>query len=338
VVWNDETKNTAHGSLRIDATVLHVAVARLLGYRWPTETDKSMKLAPEMREWLSKCDELLPYAVDNGIISLRLLQNNESASEKLRNLLAAAYGNEWSQVVEKRLLQAVGGNRSTSSLEEWLQERFFEEHCKLFGHHPFIWHIWDGRKDGFSVLVNYHKLAGIDGRRTLENITYTHLGEWINRQQIEQREERDGAEGRLTSAISLQTQLEKILEGEPPYDIFVRWKPLYKQPIGWTPDINDGVRINIRPFLSASLSAGSKFGLLRYRPSINWGKDRGKDSQRTRPKEDYPWLWQYNPDSNNDLSKDFMGGSGFDGNRWNNLHYSNTIKRDSQMRTREVSE
>ena len=41
----------------------------------------------------------------------------------------------------------------------------------------------------------------------------------------------------------------KILESEPQDDIFVSWKPLHQQPIGWDPDINDGVRLNIRPFL-----------------------------------------------------------------------------------------
>jgi hypothetical protein len=35
---------------------------------------------------------------------------------------------------------------------------FFEQHFKRFHQRPFICHIWDGRKDGFSVLVNYHKL------------------------------------------------------------------------------------------------------------------------------------------------------------------------------------
>jgi len=34
-------------------------------------------------------------------------------------------------------------------------------------------------------------------------------------------------------------------EGEAPYDILVRWKPLEQQPIGWYPDLNDGVRLNI---------------------------------------------------------------------------------------------
>jgi len=42
-----------------------------------------------------------------------------------------------------------------------------------------------------------------------------------------------------------------------------------QQPIGWEPDLNDGVRLNIRPFVMADV--------LRKRPSITWGKDRGKN-------------------------------------------------------------
>ena len=38
----------------------------------------------------------------------------------------------------------------------------------------------------------------------------------------------------------------RILDGEAPYDLFVRWKPLSKQAKGWQPDLNDGVRMNIR--------------------------------------------------------------------------------------------
>ena len=37
VVWDETEKWTAHGPLRTDPTVLQVAVARLLGYRWPAE-------------------------------------------------------------------------------------------------------------------------------------------------------------------------------------------------------------------------------------------------------------------------------------------------------------
>jgi len=42
-------------------------------------------------------------------------------------------------------------------------DSFFQEHCELFHHRPFVWHIWDGRKrDGFHALVNYHKLCGVE--------------------------------------------------------------------------------------------------------------------------------------------------------------------------------
>ena len=75
--------------------------------------------------------------------------------------------------------------------------------------------------------------------------------------------------GRLVKAQQLQDKLKLILEGEAPYDIFVRWKPLEQQPIGWHPDLNDGVRLNIRPFTEADV--------LRKRPNIKWGIDRGKN-------------------------------------------------------------
>jgi hypothetical protein len=42
VIWDEDRKWTAHGPLRTDETVLQVAVARLLGYRWPAELEPRM--------------------------------------------------------------------------------------------------------------------------------------------------------------------------------------------------------------------------------------------------------------------------------------------------------
>ena len=68
----------------------------------------------------------------------------------------------------------------------------------------------------------------------------------------------------------MQQKLEKILEGEKPYDVFVRWKSLAQQPLGWDPDLDDGVRQNIRPFIIA--------GVLTHDLSkIPKDKDPGKD-------------------------------------------------------------
>jgi hypothetical protein len=49
--------------------------------------------------------------------------------------------------------------------------------------------------------------------------------------------------------------------------VFVRWKALCEQPIGWHPDLDDGVRLNIRPFVTA--------GVLRSKVNVHWKKDRG---------------------------------------------------------------
>jgi hypothetical protein len=189
--------------------------------------------------------------------------------DRLRELLAAAYGPEWSPNKENELLRQAGYTRKDGSLkgdlEGFLRDEFFASHSRLFNNRPFIWQVWDGTKDGFSVLLNYHKLD----KRNLERLTYTYLGAWINQQRTEVEKGLPGAERRLAAAEDLKERLAKILEGEEPYDIFVRWKPLHEQPIGWDPDLNDGVRLNIRPFVKAEV--------LRSRPNINWNKDRGKD-------------------------------------------------------------
>ena len=100
----------------------------------------------------------------------------------------------------------------------------------------------------------------------------------------------DGAQNRLAAAQDLKRRLELILEGEPPYDIFVRWKPLAEQPIGWNPDLNDGVRLNIRPFMTAEVLRHNK----KPKLNITWDKDRGKDV------ESAPWFHKFKGDRIND--------------------------------------
>ena len=91
-------------------------------------------------------------------------------------------------------------------------DSFFEEHCKLFHHRPFILHIWDGRKrDGFHELVNYHRLAGKGGRKLLESLTYSYLGEWLTRQQAGVKSGEEGAEDRLAAALELRNGLKPSL-------------------------------------------------------------------------------------------------------------------------------
>ncbi len=288
VIWDEEQTWTVLGPLRTDESVLHVAVARLIGYRWPAELDASMELADEQREWVKRCEALASYADDDGIVCIPPVRGEASASDRLLNLLAAAYGDAWSNDTLAALLKSA--DHAGKTLETWLREKFFAQHCKLFQHRPFIWHIWDGLRDGFAALVNYHKLDA----KLLETLIYTYLGDWISRQKQDIASGVDGAQERLAAAEALKKKLELILEGEAPYDIFVRWKPLENQPIGWDPDLNDGVRLNIRPFLSVPDVGKRGAGCLRDKPNINWNKDRGKDV------ESAPWYHVFDGDRIND--------------------------------------
>ena len=270
MVWDEAEKRTAHGPLRTGPTVLHVAVARLSGYRWPAEQDAGMELAGEQRGWVRRCGTLHAFADEDGIVCIPPVRGEPSAAERIQRLLAAAFGDVWSDGVLTRLLTEAG----SPNLDDWLRNRFCEQYCKLFHHRPFVWHVWDGRKrDGFHALVNYHKPAegGGNGRRCLEALTYSYLGDWLVRQQDGVRRGEGGAEDRLAAALDLQKRLAAILEGEPPHDLFIRWKSVEAQPIGWEPDANDGVRLNLRPFMAADLPGGKKgAGILRAKPNVHW--------------------------------------------------------------------
>jgi hypothetical protein len=291
---SDPTQWLFNGHPKDSDQPLQVAVARLLGYQWPRQTGSSFPDCPEL-----KPDGLETLADNDGIVCLPAVRTEESASDRLIDLLRKAYGKGWSDsLLHKLLIDA--GCKSDATLDDWLQNQFFEQHFKLFHHRPFIWHIWDGRKDGFSALVNYHKL----NHKTLENLTYSYLGDWITAQS---KSNKPGADLRLGAAQELQFKLKLILAGDPDFDIFVRWKPMHEQAIGWHPDLNDGVRMNIRPFIEAEI--------LRRTPNIKWTKDRGKEPQRD--KAEFPWFWD---------------GNSLTGDRLNDIHLTIAEKQTARSR------
>lgn len=227
-----------------DAT-LQVALARLLGYRWPEQND----------------DALAAFADRDGIVCLPACNGERDGASRLRELLLAALPDEPNLV--ERLLEGAGWSGKT--LDDWLRNGFWKAHCRMFGNRPFLWHIWDGHPQGFAALVNYH---GLD-RLKLEKLIHTYLGDYLRTVKAAADNEEAGAASKLGAALALKDKLEKIAVGEAPFDVYVRWKPLEQQPLGWEPDLNDGVRLNIRPFVQADV--------LRAKFTINWNKDRGKN-------------------------------------------------------------
>jgi hypothetical protein len=285
---DDPSQWLFHGHPQPATDPLQVAVVRLAGYRWPAETDTSMELADEARAWIARCEKLAEYTDDDGIVCLPSVRGEAPAHDRLLKLLIAAWETvqpgSWKPAVLDKLL--ADAECAGKGLDVWLREKFFEQHAKRFHHRPFIWHVWDGLKDGFAALVNYHQLDN----KKLERLIHTYLGDWIRQQEAGVRSGVDGAPTRLAAAQDLKRRLELILEGEPPYDIFVRWKPLAEQPIGWNPDLNDGVRVNIRPFMTAEVLRHNK----KPKLNITWDKDRGKDV------ESAPWFKVFKGERIND--------------------------------------
>ena len=260
---DDPTQWLFHGHPETSPAPLQVALARLLGYRWPAETDEQMELDPRARQHSAAIAAHDHLSDQDGILCLPAVNNEPAAAEALRQYLQAVYGTAYTPHTLDELLRREGSTQA--GLDGWLREEFFGGHCKLFQQRPFLWHIWDGRKDGFAAVVNYHKLT----KATLSKLLYTYLGDYLRQVEQQQKRGESGAEGRLVAAHALEAKLKAIYEGEAPYDIFVRWKPLARQPQGWNPDLNDGVRLNIRPFMTAEV--------LRRKPGIKWGVDRGKN-------------------------------------------------------------
>ena len=181
---DDPTQWLFNGQIQASVMSLQVAVARLVGYRWPNQP--------------KSCD-LDQLADLDGIVCLPPVAGEPPAADRIQHLLAAAFGETWSPAKAPELLKRIGSNKK--NIAQWLRDEFFRQHCLLFGGRPFVWHIWDGLKDGFSVLVNYHQLD----RMTLEKLTYTYLGQdWTERQRSEVREDITGAEARLAAALKLQ--------------------------------------------------------------------------------------------------------------------------------------
>ncbi|WP_170364517.1 Eco57I restriction-modification methylase domain-containing protein [Ruegeria arenilitoris] len=262
-------------------TTLQVALARMAGYRWLAETDEEIGLSAQARSWIESA-AALPAGDNDGLLGVPAVAGEKPLADRLRAYLASSFGAEWSDDLERRLVAEADEAwdkkaARDGSLEAWVRDRAFRQHCALFGQRPFLWHISDGLKDGFSVFVHYHRFD----QAKLRKLTFTLLGDWLARAKAE------GNTLRFEKGRELQQKLEAILEGEKPYDIFVRWKSLARQPLGWDPDLDDGIRQNIRPFILAGVLAHKLDKILRV-------KDRGKDVASA------PWYGVFKGERRND--------------------------------------
>ena len=205
---SDPTQWLFNGQPKGSDQPLHVAVARLLGYQWPRQTGSSFPDCPALGRMDSKSTAHPRRHRDAEPCKGRA--GSRGSVDRASQTPLAPNGQQRSLTACSRR-SAIAGK----TLDDWLRDGFFEQHCELFHQRPFVWHIWDGRRDGFHALVNYHRLAAPngEGRRTLEKLLYTYLGDWIDRQRADQKAGVEGADARVAAAEHLQSRANEHSRG-----------------------------------------------------------------------------------------------------------------------------
>lgn len=123
--------------------------------------------------------------------------------------------------------------------------------------------------------------------------------------------------------------MERVL---PPLAIFVRGRAIPREAVScWSCDIvADG--LNIRPFRRAELRKDGRagVGVLRWKPIVKRGKELGEP----RLREDSRWIWGCPGGGGESDRADFRAAldAEFNGNRWNDLHSTNSAKRAARIR------
>lgn len=226
-----------------------VTVLRLLGYRWPEQDTYEREHGPVMD----------PSLVDeDGIIPLVPCGVQPTAAQRVRMRLEREFGEEGATQSGREFRQWVGRD----IIEEWLRRDFFRRHVQQqFKQRPIAWHLVSPERT-FEAMVLYHKLS----RATLQKLRVQYAGGLVSRLQAEQARAR--SRGDAAGVSRLQMQIEDVeefrdrieaIEGgdEIQYRIRCRWKGEDQEgrPGPYAPDIDDRVKVNVRPFQEAGVLA-----------------------------------------------------------------------------------
>lgn len=95
--WSDDpTQWLFEGRPEVSTDPLQVAVARLVGFRWPEQPES---------------DDLDGFADADGIVCLPSVAGEAPAADRVQQLLAAAYGDRWSPSMVVKLLSEAGSKK-----------------------------------------------------------------------------------------------------------------------------------------------------------------------------------------------------------------------------------
>lgn len=222
---------------------------------------------------------LLSYAVKcvleadgDGIVSFKSASGEASLGERVRHELGRLWPerdpNQVESEIANELKRSVKGYRRCDGLDEWLDSVYFEYHAALYRGRPIFWHISSSQGSApfaFGALIHYHRFD----KNRMAKLRSTQLRDTVEDLRREvgiadkagRAEDRTELQSRLEEVQALDKKLQQIQEGhhegtegaERDFRILTPWKDTAKRPRGWTPDLDDGVKVNISPFERAGV-------------------------------------------------------------------------------------
>ncbi|MGI8552525.1 MAG: hypothetical protein ACR2PL_17310, partial [Dehalococcoidia bacterium] len=224
-----------------------ISLLRLLGYRWPEQDAREREHGAILNQEL---------VVQDGIVPLMAGAGFATAAELIQRRLEQDFGEEGAEQSLHEFRHYVG-----RELGDWLRRDFFKRHIQQFKQRPIAWHLTS--PDGnFQVFLLYHHLS----RATLARLRTQYAGTAIEGLRAEQERAGAAKNSALVTRLQLQIEdieefrhrLERIERGDELKDrIRCRWKDEERdgRPGPYAPDIDDGVKLNLRPFQEEGLLA-----------------------------------------------------------------------------------
>jgi hypothetical protein len=249
----------------------------MLGERSPEVLWPQMEGKPVDQKRMEHVWRLLSYAVkrvletdDDGIVPFNAVNGEPRLVERVRQELATLFPDRDANQVEveivNELSKVVKGYRKCASLDEWLDNVFFEYHTGLYKNRPVFWHIASARgtsRFAFGALVHYHRFD----KNRMAKLRASYLRDAIEEFRREagladkagRSDDRLDWQAKVEEAQALDRNLQLIQEGhhegidgsERDYRILTPWKRPEERPKGWDPDVDDGVKVNIQPLEKA---------------------------------------------------------------------------------------
>ncbi|MBA7558037.1 hypothetical protein ES705_50826 [subsurface metagenome] len=189
----------------------------------------------------------------DGIIPLSKNTGKTSLESRFINELESLIG-EKSYEEFKRNMQEI----LRMTLSKWLEREFFKRHIIKFGRRPPIWHI-SSSNHSFGCYLYYLKLT----KDTASQIKYNYLFNEIeyNKRLLKEIQEKSilGNENLEVTKKKKIEKLENIIEDLKKFD-----KTLEKLiNIDYNPNIDDGIKVNLRPWQEFQLLAIKK--IIKYK-------------------------------------------------------------------------